>query len=100
MKHIHYLYIAALVFFVACSSEEQTLTTENNVEKDDGIVKLSAGIAEGEQRAKTRAEDEARHATHLAFTPNTTELALRVKGTWTSSNVIKYTTATVGTASR
>ena len=99
MKHIHYLYIAALVFFVACSSEEQTLTTENNVEKDDGIVKLSAGIAEGEQRAKTRAEDEARHATHLAFTPNTTELALRVKGTWTSSNVIKYTTATVGTAS-
>lgn len=98
MKHIHYLYIAALVFIVACSSEEQTLATDNNMEIDDGTVKLSAGITERGQREKTRAEDEGRHATHLAFTPTTTELALRVKGTWTSSNVIKYTTATVGTA--
>ncbi len=99
MKHIHYLYIVALAFFVACSSEEQTLSTDNNVEIDDGTVKLSAGIAEGGQSAKTRAEDEARHATHLAFTSTTTQLALRVSGTWTSSNVIKYTTATIGTAS-
>jgi len=96
MKYIHYLYIVAFAFLVACSSEEQTLSTDNNVEIDDGTVKLSAGIAEGGQSAKTRAEGEARHATHLAFTPTTTELALRVSGTWTSSNVIKYTTATVG----
>lgn len=96
MKYIHYLYIVAFAFLVACSSEEQTLSTDNNVEMDDGTVKLSAGIAEGGQSAKTRVEDDARHATHLAFTPTTTELALRVSGTWTSSNVIKYTTATVG----
>ena len=55
MKYIPYLYIGAFTFLIACSSEESTLNTDTKNEVDSGIVELSAGIAEGSQRA-TKAE--------------------------------------------
>lgn len=96
MKYIPYLYIGAFTFLIACSSEERTLNTDTKNEVDSGIVELSAGIAEGSQRATTRTEEESRHNTHALLTTST-QLALYVSGTWTGhtpSPVIKKTTAT------
>ena len=98
MKYIPYLYIGAFTFLIACSSEERTLISNTKGEVDSGIVELSAGIAEGSQRAATRDEDADRHSTHAPLTTNT-QLALYVSGTWTGhtpSQVIKKTTATAG----
>lgn len=98
MKYIPYLYIGAFTFLIACSSEERTLISNTKGEVDSGIVELSAGIAEGSQRAATRDEDADRHSTHAPLTTNT-QLALYVSGTWTGhtpSPVIKKTTATAG----
>ena len=98
MKHIHYLYIAALTFLIACSSEER-ITTDSN-EDPSGPIKLSAGIVEGNIKATTRSGAEDNHANHQALTSDT-KLALRVSGTWTGHGespyaVVKTTTATVG----
>ena len=98
MKHIHYLYIAALTFLIACSSEER-ITTDSN-EDPSGPIKLSAGIVEGNTKATTRSGAEDNHANHQALTSDT-KLALRVSGTWTEHGespyaVVKTTTATVG----
>ena len=98
MKYIPYLYIGAFTFLIACSSEESTLYTDTKNDVDSGIVELSAGIAEGSQRATTRTEEESRHNTHALLTTST-QLALYVSGTWTGhtpSSVIKKTTATAG----
>jgi hypothetical protein len=98
MKYIHYLYIGAFTFLIACSSEESTLYTDTKNDVDSGIVELSAGIADGSQRAATRDEDASRHNTHALLTTNT-QLALYVSGTWTGhdpSSIIKKTTATAG----
>ena len=94
MKHIHYIYIGALAFLIACSSEER-ITTDSN-EKPSGPIVLSAGIVEGSSKATTRTEP-----TYQALTLNT-KLALQVSGTWTGHDpvsVVKTTTATIGTAS-
>ena len=94
MKHIHYLYIGAFAFLIACSSEER-ITTDSN-EKSSGPIELSAGIIEGSSKATTRTAP-----TYQALTPNT-KLALQVSGTWTGHDpvsVVKTTTATIGTAS-
>ena len=94
MKHIHYIYIAALAFLIACSSEE-SITTDSN-EKAKEPIKLSAGIVDGSSKATTRTAP-----TYQALTPNT-KLALQVSGTWTGHDpvsVVKTTTATIGTAS-
>ena len=91
MKHIHYLYIGALAFLIACSSEER-ITTDSN-EKPSGPIVLSAGIVEGSSKATTRTEP-----TYQALTLNT-KLALQVSGTWIghgSGTVVQTTTATVG----
>lgn len=96
MKHIHYIYIGALAFLIACSSEER-ITTDSN-EKLSGPIKLSAGIVEGSTKATTRSGAEDNHANHQALTSDT-KLALRVSGTWTNHSpetVVKITTATVG----
>ena len=98
MKHIHYLYIAALTFLIACSSEER-ITTDSN-EDPSGPIELSAGIVEGSTKATTRSGAEDNHANHQALTSDT-KLALRVSGTWTEHGespyaVVKTTTATVG----
>lgn len=96
MKHIHYLYIAAFTFLIACSSEER-ITTDSN-EDPSGPIKLSAGIVEGSTKATTRSGAEDNHANHQALTSDT-KLALRVSGTWTNHSpetVVKITTATVG----
>ena len=98
MKYIPYLYIGAFTFLIACSSEERTLISNTKGEVDSGIVELSAGIAEGSQRAATRDENADRHSTHAPLTTNT-QLALYVSGTWTDhspTTVIKKTTATAG----
>jgi len=99
MKYIHYLYIGAFTFLIACSSEERITTTDSN-EEPSGPIELSAGIAESSQKAATRTDEEAaRHNTHAPLTTNT-QLALYVSGTWTghtpSSEIIKKTTATAG----
>lgn len=96
MKHIHYLYIGALAFLIACSSEER-ITTDSN-EEPSGPIKLSAGIVESSTKATTRSGAEDNHANHQALTSDT-KLALRVSGTWTghgNGTVIQTTTATVG----
>lgn len=96
MKHIHYIYIGALAFLIACSSEER-ITTDSN-EDPSGPIKLSAGIVEGSTKATTRSGAEDNHANHQALTSDT-KLALRVSGTWTNHSpetVVKITTATVG----
>lgn len=98
MKHIHYLYIAAFTFLIACSSEER-ITTDSN-EDPSGPIELSAGIVEGNTKATTRSGAEDNHANHQALTSET-KLALRVSGTWTGHGefpyaVVKTTTATVG----
>ena len=96
MKHIHYLYIGALAFLIACSSEER-ITTDSN-EDPSGPIELSAGIVEGSTKATTRSGAEDNHANHQALTSDT-KLALRVSGTWTNHSpetVVKTTTATVG----
>ena len=38
MKYKHYLYIVALAFLIACSSEERTLISNTKGEVDSGIV--------------------------------------------------------------
>lgn len=94
MKHI--IYIGALAFLIACSSEER-ITTDSN-EDPSGPIKLSAGIVEGSTKATTRSGAEDNHANHQALTSDT-KLALRVSGTWTNHSpetVVKITTATVG----
>ena len=100
MKHIHYLYIGAFTFLIACSSEER-ITTDSN-EEPSGPIELSAGIAEGNSKATTRTGAEDHHTTpgHQTFTSDT-KIALRVSGTWTGHGespytVVKTTTATVG----
>lgn len=96
MKHIHYLYIGALAFLIACSSEERITTTNGNDRSSDAI-ELSAGIVEGNARATTRAVAEANHAKHLPFTDGT-KIALRVSGTWTDhspSTIVETTTASL-----
>lgn len=95
MKHIHYIYIGAFAFLIACSSEER-ITTDSN-EKPSGPIVLSAGIVEGSSKATTRTVD-GNHAYHLALTTST-QLALQVSGTWIghgSGTVVQTTTATVG----
>ena len=94
MKHIHYLYIAAFTFLIACSSEERITTTDSN-EKPSGPIELSAGIVENSSNATTRGDFE---DTHQALTQNT-QLALQINGTWTNhgtGTVVQTTTATVG----
>ena len=94
MKHIHYLYIAALTFLIACSSEER-ITTDSN-EDPSGPIKLSAGIVEGNTKATTRTDPS-----YQALNANT-KLALQVCGTWTGHDpeaVVKTTTATIGDVS-
>ena len=91
MKHIHYLYIGALAFLIACSSEERIQTTDHT----NGPIELSAGIVESPSKATTRGDFE---DTHQALTVGT-QLALQISGTWTGhdpSPVIQTTTATVG----
>lgn len=91
MKHIHYLYIAAFTFLIACSSEERIQTTDHT----SGPIELSAGIVESPSKATTRGLFE---DTHQALTVGT-QLALQISGTWTGhdpSPVIQTTTATVG----
>lgn len=93
MKHIHYLYIAAFTFLIACSSEER-ITTDSN-EDPSGPIELSAGIVESPSKATTRGDFE---DTHQALTVGT-QLALQISGTWTGhapANVVHTTTATVG----
>ena len=80
MKYKHYLYIVALAFLIACSSEER-ITTDSN-EDPSGPIELSAGIVEGSTKATTRSGAEDNHANHQALTSDT-KLALRVSGTWT-----------------
>ena len=95
MKHIHYLYIGAFAFLIACSSEER-MTTDSN-EKPSGPIELSAGIVESSSKATTRTVD-GNHANHLALTTST-QLALQVSGTWTghgTGTVVQTTIATVG----
>ena len=60
MKHIHYLYIGALAFLIACSSEERITTTNGNDRSSDAI-ELSAGIVEGNAKATTRTGAEDNH---------------------------------------
>lgn len=95
MKHIHYIYIGALAFLIACSSEER-ITTDSN-EKPSGPIVLSAGIVEGSSKATTRTAP-----TYQALTTST-QLALQVNGNWkhgnTTTPITKTTTATIGTAS-
>ena len=100
MKHIHYIYIGALAFLIACSSEG-SITTDSN-EKPKEPIKLSAGIVDGSSKATTRTEPS-----FLALTPAdgnnaNTQLALQVNGNWkhgeTTTLITKTTTATVGTA--
>jgi hypothetical protein len=102
MKHIHYIYIGALAFLIACSSEE-SITTDSN-EKAKEPIKLSAGIVDGSSKATTRTEPE---PSFLALTKAdgnnaNTQLALQVNGNWkhgeTTTLITKTTTATVGTA--
>lgn len=99
MKHIHYLYIAALAFLIACSSEERIVTTDSNEEPSEPSVpiELSAGIVEGSSKATTRTDP-----TYQALTQDT-KLALQVNGNWkhgdTTTPITKTTTATIGTAS-
>lgn len=99
MKHIHYLYIAALAFLIACSSEERIVTTDSNEEPSEPSVpiELSAGIVEGSSKATTRTDP-----TYQALTQYT-KLALQVNGNWkhgdTTTPITKTTTATIGTAS-
>ena len=98
MKHIHYLYIGALAFLIACSSEERMTTTNGNDRSSDAI-ELSAGIVEGNAKATTRAGAEDNHDTpgHHTFTAGT-KLALRVSGTWTlhePSTIVETTTASL-----
>lgn len=91
MKHIHYIYIGAFAFLIACSSEER-ITTDSN-EKPSGPIELSAGIVEGSSKATTRTAP-----TYQALTTST-QLALQVSGTWTdhgTGTVVQTTTATVG----
>ena len=91
MKHIHYIYIGALAFLIACSSEER-ITTDSN-EKPSGPIVLSAGIVEGSSKATTRTAP-----TYQALTTST-QLALQVSGTWTghgTGTVVQTTIATVG----
>ena len=95
MKHIHYIYIGALAFLIACSSEE-SITTDSN-EKAKEPIKLSAGIVDGSSKATTRTEP----TTYQALTPNT-KLALQVSGTWVNHSpnpVVQTTTATIGDVS-
>ncbi len=97
MKHIHYLYIAALAFLVACSSEER-ITTDSN-EDPSGPIELSAGIAEGNSKATTRTGAEDHHTTpgHQTFTAGT-KIALRINGRWeghTPSEIVETTTASL-----
>lgn len=100
MKHIHYIYIGAFAFLIACSSEER-ITTDSN-EKAKEPIKLSAGIVDGSSKGTTRTEPSL-----LALTPAdgnnaNTQLALQVNGNWkhgeTTTLITKTTTATVGTA--
>ena len=94
MKHIHYLYIAAFTFLIACSSEER-ITTDSN-EDPSGPIELSAGIVEGNTKATTRTDPS-----YQALNANT-KLALQVCGTWTGHDpeaVVKTTTATIGDVS-
>lgn len=94
MKHIHYLYIAAFTFLIACSSEER-ITTDSN-EDPSGPIELSAGIVEGSTKATTRTDPS-----YQALNANT-KLALQVCGTWTEHDpeaVVKTTTATIGDVS-
>lgn len=102
MKHIHYIYIGALAFLIACSSEE-SITTDSN-EKAKEPIKLSASIVDGSSKGTTRTEPE---PSFLALTPAdgtnaNTQLALQVNGNWkhgeTTTPVTKTTTATVGAA--
>lgn len=96
MKHIHYLYIGALAFLIACSSEERITTTNGNDRSSDAI-ELSAGIVEGNAKATTRAVAEANHANHQTFSDDT-KIALRVSGTWTlhePSTIVETTTASL-----
>ena len=99
MKHIHYLYIGALAFLIACSSEERITTTNGNDRSSDAI-ELSAGIVEGNARATTRAGAEENHdyPGHQTFSDNT-KIALRVSGTWTehtpSPEIVETTTASL-----
>ena len=97
MKHIHYLYIGALAFLIACNSEERITTTNGNDRSSDAI-ELSAGIVEGNAKATTRAVAEANHANHHTFSEGT-KIALRVSGTWTghtpSPEIVETTTASL-----
>lgn len=95
MKHIHYLYIGAFAFLIACSSEE-SITTDSN-EKAKEPIKLSAGIVDGSSKATTRTEP----TTYQALTSDT-KLALQVSGTWVNHSpnpVVQTTTATIGDVS-
>jgi len=98
MKYIPYIYIGALAFLIACSSEERITTTDSN-EEPSGPIELSAGIAEGNSKATTRTGAEDHHTTpgHHTFTAGT-KIALRINGTWTGhtpSEIVETTTASL-----
>jgi len=95
MKHIHYLYIGALAFLIACNSEER-ITTANGNDRSSDAIELSAGIVEGNAKATTRAGAEDNHdfPGHQIFSDDT-KIALRVSGTWTDQTIVETTTASL-----
>lgn len=96
MKLTHYLYIATLTLLAACSSNDEQ---PNAAEHPDGEILLTAGIAEGGAITRSGAEENhnssSTYGGHKTLQTNT-KLALRVSGTWKSTEVVKTTTATVG----
>lgn len=98
MKNKNIVYIAIALLLAACSEEVTNSATQQH---PNGAIELKAGIVEGGGRVTTRAGAEDHHDNpgHLTLTKDT-KLTLRVSGKWkhgdTTTDVIKYTTATVG----
>lgn len=98
------LLLAALGFLASCSSD---ITPTYTVGDADNAIVLRAGISDGGAGVMTRAVDgnhagNANGGAHVPFNPEvTTQLRLRVDGTWlgkgfTDNLVSKPTTATIG----
>lgn len=98
------LLLAALGFLASCSSD---ITPTYTVGDADNAIVLRAGISDGGTGVMTRAVDgnhagNANGGAHVPFNPEvTTQLRLRVDGTWlgkgfTDNLVSKPTTATIG----
>ncbi|MBQ0019457.1 MAG: fimbrillin family protein [Bacteroidales bacterium] len=98
------LLLAALGFLASCSSD---ITPTYTVGDADNAIVLRAGISDGGAGVMTRTVDgnhagNANGGAHVPFNPEvTTQLRLRVDGTWlgkgfTDNLVSKPTTATIG----